>query len=92
MKLKIIKDNEVVVDVNEYTKLICFENTFKSMQRKILDGELPRFTTLDGYDGDYIVSMELNGFVTEIKRFDSDDVEYNRLCAEELVELLNQEQ
>ena len=92
MKLKIIKDNEVVVDVNEYTKLICFENAFKSMQRKILDGELPRFTTLDGYDGDYIVSMELNGFVTEIKRFDSDDVEYNRLCAEELVELLNQEQ
>ena len=92
MKLKIIKDNEVVVDVNEYTKLLCFENAFKSMQRKILDGELPRFTTLDGYDGDYIVSMELNGFVTEIKRFDSDDVEYNRLCAEELVELLNQEQ
>ena len=92
MKLRIIKDNEVVVDVNEYTKLLCFENAFKSMQRKILDGELPRFTTLDGYDGDYIVSMELNGFVTEIKRFDSDDVEYNRLCAEELVELLNQEQ
>lgn len=92
MKLKIIKDNEVVVDVKEYTKLLCFENAFKSMQRKILDGELPRFTTLDGYDGDYIVSMELNGFVTEIKRFDSDDVEYNRLCAEELVELLNQEQ
>ena len=92
MKLKIIKDNEVVVDVKEYTKLLCFENDFKSMQRKILDGELPRFTTLDGYDGDYIVSMELNGFVTEIKRFDSDDVEYNRLCAEELVELLNQEQ
>ena len=45
MKLKIIKDNEVVVDVKEYTKLLCFENTFKSMQRKILDGKLPRFTT-----------------------------------------------
>ena len=92
MKLKIIKDNEVVVDVKEYTKLLCFENSFKSMQRKILDGKLPRFTTQDGYYGDYIVSMELSGFVTEIKRFDSDDVEYNRLCAEELVELLNQEQ
>lgn len=92
MKLKIIKDNEVVVDVNEYTKLICFENAFKSMQRKILDGELPRFTVWYGYDGDYIVYMELNGFITDIKRFDSDDVEYNRLCAEELVELLNQEQ
>ena len=92
MKLKIIKDNEVVVDVNEYTKLICFENAFKSMQRKILDGKLPRFTVWYGYDGDYIVYMELNGFITDIKRFDSDDVEYNRLCAEELVELLNQEQ
>lgn len=92
MKLKIIKDNEVVVDVKEYTKLLCFENTFKSMQRKILDGKLPRFTTWEDYDDDYMVSMELNGFVTEIKRFDSDDVEYNRLCAEELVELLNQEQ
>lgn len=92
MKLKIIKDNEVVVDVKEYTKLLCFENAFKSMQRKILYGKLPRFTTWDGYYDDYIVSMELDGFVTEIKRFDSDDVEYNRLCAEELVELLNQEQ
>ena len=92
MKLKIIKDNEVVVDVKEYTKLLCFENSFKSMQRKILDGKLPRFTTWEAYDVDYIVSMELSGFVTEIKRFDSDDVEYNRLCAEELVELLNQEQ
>ena len=49
MKLKIIKDNEVVVDVKEYTKLLCFENMFKSMQRKILDGKLPRFTTWDGY-------------------------------------------
>ena len=54
MKLKIIKDNEVVVDVKEYTKLLCFENTFKSMQRKILDGKLPRFTTWEGYDDDYI--------------------------------------
>ena len=62
MKLKIIKDNEVVVDVKEYTKLLCFENSFKSMQRKILDGKLPRFTTWEGYDGDYIVSMDLNNF------------------------------
>ena len=92
MKLKIIKDNEVVVDVKEYTKLLCFENSFKSMQRKILDGKLPSFTTWYGYNGNYIVFMELNDFIIDIKRFDSDDVEYNRLCAEELVELLNQEQ
>ena len=92
MKIKRIKDNEVVIDGKEHAKLLCYENAFKPMQRRILDGKLPRFTTQDGYYGDYIVSMELNGFVTEIKRFDSDDVEYNRLCAEELVELLNQEQ
>ena len=35
MKLKIIKDNEVVVDGKEYKKLLCFEKAFKSMQRKI---------------------------------------------------------
>ena len=92
MKLKIIKDNEVVVDVKEYTKLLCFENAFKSMQRKILDGKLPRFTTWNGYNGDYILSMELNGFITDIKRFTSDDAEYNRVCAEELIEFLNQKQ
>lgn len=92
MKLKIIKDNEVVVDVKEYTKLLCFENAFKSMQRKILDGKIPHFTTWVGYNGDYIVSMELNGFITDIKRFNSDDPDYNLVCAEELVELLNQEQ
>lgn len=92
MKIKRIKDSEVVVDCEEYTKLLCFENAFKSMQRRILDGKIPYFTTWNGYNGDYIVSMELNGFITDIKRFASDDAEYNKVCAEELVELLNQQQ
>ena len=62
MKIKRIKDNEVVIDGKEHAKLLCYENAFKPMQRRILDGKLPRFTTQDGYYGDYIVSMDLNNF------------------------------
>ena len=45
MKIKRIKDNEVVIDGKEHAKLLCYENAFKPMQRRILDGKLPRFTT-----------------------------------------------
>ena len=46
MKLKIIKDNEVVVDVKEYTKLLCIENAFKSMQRKICAIQMNHYNQL----------------------------------------------
>lgn len=37
-----------------------------------------------------IIGGEISVYL--IKKFNSDDIEYNRVCAEELCELLNQKQ
>lgn len=91
MKLKIIKDSEVVVDCKEYAKLVRFERNFFAMQYAIYDGNKPMFTAID-FNGRWTVAMVHDDFITNIKRFASDDAEYNKVCAEELVELLNQQQ
>ena len=93
MKLKRIKDNEVVVDGKEYARLLRFNNDFWEMQDALYSGYNPYFYSVHNEDsGFYTVSMVQRGFITDIKRFDSDDAEYNKVCAKELVELLNQEQ
>ena len=92
MKLKRIKDNEVVVDGKEYAKLVRFEHDFFEMQYAIYDGNKPMFTAVTDLDGSWTVAMAHEGFITNIKRFASDDPDYNLVCAEELVELLNKEQ
>lgn len=92
MKLKRIKDNEVVVDGNEYARLVRFEHDFFAMQYAIYDGNKHMFTAVTDLDGSWTVAMEHEGFITNIKRFASDDPDYNLVCAEELVELLNKEQ
>ena len=90
MKLKRIKDNEVVVDGKEYARLVRFEHDF--FEYAIYDGNKPVFTAVTDLDGSWTVAMAHEGFITNIKRFDSDDPDYNLVCAEELVELLNKEQ
>ena len=92
MKLKRIKGNEVVVDRKEYARLVRFEHDLFAMQYAINDGNNPMFAPVYDGDGCWIVAMMHNGFGVDIKRFASDDAEYNRVCANELVELLNQEQ
>lgn len=92
MKIKIIKDNEVIVNGKEYAKLVSFEHDFCAIQYDIYNGNNPMFIALPELDGSWIVAMEHKGFITNIKRFTSDDPDYNLVCAEELVELLNQEQ
>ena len=92
MKLKRIKDSEVVVDGKEYARLVRFEHDFFAMQYAVYDGRKPMFTAVTDLDGSWTVSMMHEGFITNIKRFASDDPDYNLVCAEELVELLNQEQ
>ena len=92
MKLKRIKENEVVVDGNEYARLVRFEHDFFAMQYDIYDGVKHMFTAVTDLDGSWTVSMAHEGFITNIKRFASDDPDYNLVCAEELVELLNKEQ
>ena len=92
MKLKRIKDSDVVVDGKEYARLVRFEQDFFAMQYAIYDGHKPMFNAVTDLDGSWTVSMEHECFITNIKRFNSDDPDYNLLCAEELVELLNKEQ
>ena len=93
MKLKRIKDSEVVVDRKEYDKLVRFNHYFWAMQDALHEGYNPYFYSVHDEDsGFYTVSMVQRGFITDIKRFASDDAEYNKVCAEELVELLNKEQ
>ena len=93
MKLKRIKDNEVVVDGKQYAKFVRFNHDFWAMQGALYSGYNPHFYSVHNEGScSYTVSMLQRGFITDIKLFNSDDAEYNRVCAEELVELLNQEQ
>ena len=92
MKLKRIKDSDVVVDGKEYAKLVRFNHDFWTMQGALHEGYNPHFYSVRYESGFYTVSMVQRGFITDIKRFASDDAEYNKVCAEELVELLNQQQ
>ena len=92
MKIKRIKDNEVVVDGKQYAKLLRFNHDFWEMQGALYSGYNPHFYSVRHESGFYTVSMVQRGFISDIKRFASDDPDYNLVCAEELVELLNKEQ
>ena len=95
MKLKLIKDSEVVVSKAEYEELInrpskdC-EKECSEFHRAIIHGNAKY--ECEDMGGCYIVCIYGEHVIYPIKKFDSDDIEYNRICAEELVELLNQEQ
>mgnify|MGYP003415206623 CR=1 FL=1 len=83
MKLKLIKDNEVVVSKKECELLYSIRSSVRNQT-----------VAFHVFEYDDCVDVMLNcgcGFIP-IKRFESDDPDYNRVCAEELVELLNQEQ
>lgn len=90
MKLKLIKDNEVVVNVFEYNDLKYMYDAFVNVI-KSTKNQTAVYQVFDYEDMCDVVINCGKGFIT-IKRFNSDDQDYNRICAEELVELLNQEQ
>lgn len=95
MKLKLIKDSEVVVNREEYGELlkrptkgcIC-EKDCVYFNRSILNGNAKY--ECEEMQGSYYVLISGESSIYLIKKFNSDDIEYNRVCAEELVELLNQ--
>ena len=97
MKLKFIKNNEVVISREEYGELlkrptkgcIC-EKDCVYFNRAILNGNAKY--ECEEMQGCYYVFISGESSVYPIKKFNSDDIEYNRICAEELVELLNQKQ
>ena len=97
MKLKLIKDSEVVISREEYGELqkrptngcIC-EKDCREFNRAILNGNAKY--ECEEMQGCYYVFISGESSKYPIKIFNSADIEYNRICAEELVELLNQEQ
>lgn len=97
MKLKLIKDNEVVISREEYGELlkrptkgcIC-EKDCREFNRAILNCNAKY--ECEEMQGCYYVFISGESSIYPIKKFNSDDIEYNRICAEELCELLNQEQ
>ena len=95
MKLKLIRNNEVVISREEYGELLkraarLCEKDCREFHRAILNCSAKY--ECEEMQGCYYVSISGENVVYPIKRFDSDDPDYNRVCAEELVELLNQEQ
>ena len=96
MKLRFIKDNEVI-SREEYGELLkrptkgCIgEKDCTYFNRSILNGNSKY--ECEEMQGSYYVFISGESSIYPIKVFKSDDIEYNRICAEELCELLNQEQ
>lgn len=89
MKLKLIKDSEMVVSKVEYELLKQEHSRFEDLLHSIYFGSVSYYVDDLLFP---IVKMTNNEVSLPIKRFVSNDHEYNRICAEELVELLNQEQ
>lgn len=93
MKLKLIKDSEVVVSREEYEKLTSrrpnCEDRCRNMEKSVARGECNY--GIEEVGGCLVVYL-YDAISFPIKCFSSDDPDYNRVCAEELVELLNQEQ
>lgn len=89
MKLKLIKDNEIVVSKAEYELLKQEHSRLKDLLHSI-DSEDVNYYVDDSFYP--LVEVTNNEVSLPIKRFESNDHEYNRICAEELVELLNQKQ
>lgn len=93
MKLKLIDDTQIVVDKYEYARLVRNDSEFRELQEHIYRGRKPAYYYVTDEDSGYaIVSMHAFRECIFIRCFNSNDAEYNRVCAEELVELLNAEQ
>lgn len=90
MKLKLIKDSEIVVDWLEYSYLESSANIIKQIDCSV-ENKTASYRIFD-YEDMYEVVVAGGNVCIVIKRFDTDDQEYNRICAEELCELLNQKQ
>lgn len=89
MKLKLMKDSEMVVSKTEYELLKQEYSRLKDLLHSIYFGSVSYYVDDLLFP---IVKMTNNEVSLPIKRFVSNDQEYNRVCAEELVELINQKQ
>lgn len=90
-KLKWINHYESVVNTEEYKSLKEARNTLLDYFNSVLDNKDIQYKAGLWYDNTYVVSAYLGDkFMLIVKVFNSDDADYNKVCAEELAELLNQ--
>lgn len=92
MKLKLINSDEVVISKSEYDYLKGLNARYEKLLEGINSGTATFIVYASSCSNEYIVEMNCGNVFFPIKRFNSPDEDYNRVCAEELVELLNQEQ
>ena len=90
MKLRLINDDEVVISKKEYELLKIANSQMQDLTKSIDHGNPTYYID---YSLHYpVVKVTNNETSFPIKEFYSYDQDYNIVCAEELVELLNQEQ
>ena len=92
MKLKLIRNDEVVISKSKHDYLIGLNDRYGKLLDGIHSGTATFVVYKSSSSAEHIVEMNCGNVFFPIKRFDSDDPDYNRVCAEELCELLNQEQ
>ena len=90
MKLKLIKNEETVVNKYDYELIRLTVKDQHKLINDINNGKVVYYVTQS--DSITIVKATNGLSCFPIKVFNSDDPEYNCVCAEELVELLNQKQ
>lgn len=90
MKLKLIKDSEVVVDKDALDLMSKIAVDGENLHLAIERGEASYYMHEYFEQGIFWVKVKFESLEFPVKIFDSPDHEYNRVCAEELVELLNQ--
>lgn len=92
MKLKLIKDNEVVANKAHYDAIELRCKLLKNLIDGVNCGNAVFYIDFFQQQARVYIKSAGSGICLPIKVFDSDDPDYNRVCAEELVELLNQGQ
>lgn len=92
MKLKLIDADEVVISKSEHDYLIGLNYRYGKLLEGINSGTATFIVYMSSSSAEHIVEMNCGNVFFPIKRFTSDDSEYNKVCAEELCELLNQKQ
>lgn len=92
MKLKLINSDEVVISKSKHDYLIGLNDRYEKLLEGIKSGTATFIVHKSSSSAEHIVEMNYGNVFFPIKRFTSGDPEYNKVCAEELCELLNQKQ
>ena len=91
-KIKIPFTNKVIVDEKKLTGIELYLNRYNSSVNEVLLLGRGSYIIYEN-EAFYVVFLEINNIKIPIKSFPfGDDKEYAKLCAEELLDKLNEEQ